>query len=288
MKDINGNDLPQPYYDLAVMRWEKKSGVKDASTRLITAFEWGKTPEENEFWHEVFKGNHPTIPQSSLDELMAWRKLKDISPVEDITPKNGQTIYAIDPCRMEGSGENALTVGRQYIYDDSAGFHSFSVIDDMGGPHTFDKRGFSKYFSITPPADTTDWQAKYEDLKSDYGKLMDEYNEEVSKHDELEIRYKDLQCSFSELSEQKIELEKRIENTAKPSNFIAECAMMAMQGLLSDPNYKDVQHTIAGNIVTKPQPKVIAERAFDYAEAMAAEGRKRGHIQPFGNSEQFN
>lgn len=149
------------------------------------------------------------------------------------------------------------------------------------------------YFDETPEipasslAELEAWRKQREESKqSDFwGKaamVADELRPEPdykAMYEELEVKYKDLQWTFSELREQKIELEKRAENTTTPTrNWIAECAMVVMQGLLSDPNYKDVQHTIAGNIVTKPRPEVIAERSFDYAEAWAAEGKKRGHL----------
>lgn len=51
-------------------------------------------------------------------------------------------------------------------------------------------------------------------------------------------------------------------------NWVAECAMAAMQVFIA---------SYAG--ATKdPEPENVAKKSFDYAEAMIAEGKKRGHI----------
>lgn len=83
----------------------------------------------------------------------------------------------------------------------------------------------------------TDWKAKYEEMKAERDYYRHEY---------------ELKC---------IELDD-IDNKPTPTrNWVAECAMAAMQALVS-----------------REIPLKAAEYAFDYAEAWAAEGRKRGHI----------
>lgn len=114
-----------------------------------------------------------------------------------------------------------------------------------------------KYKPAIPKNETAepDWKAMYEDMKAERDYYQHEY---------------ELKCM--ELDE--------IDNKPTPDrNWVAECAMAAMQGMLSSPtNYKEIEHPISGKILINPQPEEIAKLSFDYAESMAAEGRKRGHL----------
>lgn len=61
--------------------------------------------------------------------------------------KKGDTIYAIDPCIIEGLGTPSLTIGRGYKVEYSDG-KEFMVLDDDKHPHWFDKRGKQFFSSI--------------------------------------------------------------------------------------------------------------------------------------------
>ena len=50
---------------------------------LINAFYWEETPEKYDWWHEVYIGNSPDIPASSLAELEEWRKKKGLSNIKE-------------------------------------------------------------------------------------------------------------------------------------------------------------------------------------------------------------
>lgn len=193
MKDINGNLLQQPYYDLAVMRREQKP-----DNTCLYGFELGATPEKYDWWFLVFKGNRPPIPDTSLAELEAWRNEKGVNiNMKSFDPRINETPYS----------------------------PTAEWIDPL---------------NVKRVSDTTDWKAKYEELL-----------------DKLEFYKK----AFEGLKQTVEQNTPAVELTAEPSNFIAECAMRAMQ-------------TLAGS----ENPLNAADYAWDYAEAMAAEGKKRGHL----------
>lgn len=87
MKNCKGQELPQPYYDLAEMRRDQKCGVKDVTIMLSSAFNWATTLEGYDWWSSVFKGNKPSIHYASLAELDEWRKAKaTISKMGTVEP----------------------------------------------------------------------------------------------------------------------------------------------------------------------------------------------------------
>lgn len=225
MKDINGNDLQQPYYDLAVMRREQQKGsnwvrkcnqMYESTKGLRYAFDWCETPEGHSWWDEVFKGNPPSIPDTYLAKLEAWGKEKGINK---------------DP--MDA------------MLDEYFNNLSDEKLAEM-------EKKINAIFSRFKTADTTDWKAKYEELEKEANELTSTLKELGAKYDE--IKY----------------------GAAEPSKFIAECAMRAMQAMLSNADLMEVVTSGLGlgdNVRDK-----IARVSFDYAEAMAAEGKKRGHI----------
>lgn len=113
-----------------------------------------------------------------------------------------------------------------------------------------------------------DWKAMYEDLKAEYERLKTDYDTAITEANEMSVELRELGAKYDELK------------YGDPTrNWVAECAMAAMQGMLSSPtNYKEIEHPISGKILINPQPEEIAKLSFDYAESMAAEGRKRGHL----------
>lgn len=85
MKNSKGETLEQPYLDLAMMRREQQEGSEYRKTWdfdfeekgfLLYAFDWDKTPEKIDWWYDLFIGNSPDIPSSSLADLEEWRKAK--------------------------------------------------------------------------------------------------------------------------------------------------------------------------------------------------------------------
>lgn len=86
MKNSKGETLPQPYYDLALMRREQQKGsyfVKnwqkefEAKQEVNYAFDWLDAPEKEYLWAAVCMGKTPEIPAASLAELEAWRKSRE-------------------------------------------------------------------------------------------------------------------------------------------------------------------------------------------------------------------
>lgn len=76
-------DLPSPYRELAEMRHEQKpsTDIFKETNDLDDAFLWHRTPEDGEFWTDVYEGKQPEIPKQSLEELEAWKKEKgDFNP----------------------------------------------------------------------------------------------------------------------------------------------------------------------------------------------------------------
>lgn len=64
--------------------------------------------------------------------------------------KPGQTIYAINECRLIRDNRPTLTIGEPYIIDWSNS-KEFSITDDEKGPHSFDIYDFDEYFTTKPP-----------------------------------------------------------------------------------------------------------------------------------------
>ena len=85
IKNREGKELTGPYQDLAMMRQTGLSLTLEdfvIGNRKRQCFLWDHTPEGGEFWDEVWLGNHPSIPQTSLDEIAlrqhkCWIKRKD-------------------------------------------------------------------------------------------------------------------------------------------------------------------------------------------------------------------
>lgn len=248
MKNSKGEILPQPYYDLALMRREQQSGTGDEIV-YDTCINWRNTPEGYDWWLDANNGNTPAILASSLAELDLWRKSKGVSPVSERKFKAGDKVRIIGH-----TFDHQFKIGEIVILD------QINTSGMSWRCHDLCKKDWwnvaiSDMELVENAPDTTDYKAMYESEKE--------------KAEYYEKQYNVLKDAV---------ITPTAELQPPSRNWIAECAMAAMHGLLSDPNYKDVQHAKAGNIVTKPRPEVIAKISFDYAEALAAEGKKRNHL----------
>lgn len=103
-----------------------------------------------------------------------------------------------------------------------------------------------KYKPAIPKNETAepDWKAMYEDMKAERDYYRHEYELKSMELDDIDSR------------------------PTPDRNWVAECAMAAMQGFLA---------SYAG-ATTDPKVEPVAQKSWDYAEAMSAEGRKRGHL----------
>lgn len=107
-------------------------------------------------------------------------------------------------------------------------------------------------------SDEPDWKAKYDDLEYEYHKLKFDFEIAVTEAEESAADLRDLQTKYDEL---------KSGDTSR--NWVAECAMAAMQGMLS---------YYSGGNGTRPTDEIISEKSWKLAEAWAADGKKRGHI----------
>lgn len=267
MKNSKGETLPQPYYDLALMRREQNKFFSNEKY-LASSFSWVDTLEGSKFWAKVSNGNIPEIPAASLAELEAWRKSREENKQSEFW---GKAAMVADELRDEPVSESKFKAGDKVRIISDTLNHKFKIgeiviLDQINTSgmswrcHDLCKKDWwnvaiSDMELVENAPDTTDYKAMYESEKE--------------KAEYYEKQYNVLKDAV---------ITPTAELQPPSRNWIAECAMAAMHGLLSDPNYKDVQHAKAGNIVTKPRPEVIAKISFDYAEALAAEGKKRNHL----------
>lgn len=104
IKNSKGDVLPQPYLDLALMRREQQNGVENYID-CDTCFSWIRTPEDEEFWHDVNNGETPDIPAASLAELEAWRKSREENKQEAMVDDNPEPDYKAMYEDVKGSYE---------------------------------------------------------------------------------------------------------------------------------------------------------------------------------------
>ena len=72
------SELPEPYKSLAEMRREQAGNTGDELANSNETFIWAFTLEGGLFWSKLNDGYTPDIPASSLAELEAWKKSKDV------------------------------------------------------------------------------------------------------------------------------------------------------------------------------------------------------------------
>jgi hypothetical protein len=60
--------------------------------------------------------------------------------------KTGDTLTAINECKMHDDGRSTLTIGKEYMVEDIC-TNDFAVMDDEGDYHWFPIYGFDIYFT---------------------------------------------------------------------------------------------------------------------------------------------
>lgn len=96
MKNSKGQELPQPYLDLAIMRREQYEGVGD-DISMTDCFIWRETCEKFSWWYAVNKGETPEIPAASIAELGAWRKSREENKQSDFWGKAAMVADELRP-----------------------------------------------------------------------------------------------------------------------------------------------------------------------------------------------
>lgn len=263
MKNSKGETLPQPYYDLALMRREQQKGsyfVKnlqkefEAKQEVNHAFNWLDAPEKEYLWAAVFMGKTPEIPAASLAELEAWRKSREENKQSEFW---GKAAMVADELRDEPVSESKFKAGDKVRIISDTLNHKFKIgeivilnqINTSGMSwrcHDLCKKDWwnvaiSDMELVENAPDTTDYKAMYESEKE-----KAEYYEK----------------QYNVLKDAVITPTAELQSTDR--NWIAECAMGIAAGLSQGTHLSPNQEMI--------------EYAWTLAEAWAADGKNRGHI----------
>lgn len=86
------DELPEPYRKLANLRASQEKYQLIISNILCYAFKWEITPEGYIFWHSIYYGELPEIPNQSLKELQEMDSksstIREENCIEDVSAQS--------------------------------------------------------------------------------------------------------------------------------------------------------------------------------------------------------
>ena len=188
MKNSKGETLPQPYYDLALMRREQNKFFSNEKY-LASSFSWVDTLEGSKFWAKVSNGNIPEIPAASLAELEAWRKSREENKQSEFW---GKAAMVADELRDEPVSESKFKAGDKVRIISDTLNHKFKIgeiviLDQINTSgmswrcHDLCKKDWwnvaiSDMELVENAPDTTDYKAMYESEKEKAEYYEKQYN----------------------------------------------------------------------------------------------------------------